>query len=129
CQTPSCPITSVREEVLDAAIGRTLYGFALTGDQIDAVTREVMQWFSADGASQAENAVRLQLDHVAGRMNALTDALLDRLIDNETFASRKRQYVLEEARLREQLAELQIKGDHPQLLRKFLERQKSLVSM
>jgi site-specific DNA recombinase len=129
CQTPSCPTTSMREETLEGAISGVLNGMAMTDEQLEAITDAARQWFATDAAADTGKALRLRLDQIAARLDALTDALVDRLIDDDTYAARKERLLIERVEAEQQITAAQGSGDHPQLLRKFLERVNTLTDM
>jgi hypothetical protein len=99
----------VREEALDAAVLGALANVDLSDDElrlahvmIEEQTRELAQTQSV-----AREAVRLQLDHARVRLTKLTDLLIDGTIDKSTFGERRDALFLEQARIKERLAEIE----------------------
>ena len=65
----------------------------------------------ASGRRETDRAnLKLQLDQIADRLSALADALIDGLIDKETYLRKKEKLLMDEAALRQRIAELP--GEH-----------------
>ena len=69
----------------------------------------------------------LQLAKIEKRLENLTDALLDELIDQATFKRRQEALLLDQTKLREELEEQPEKAPSADMVRQFLERLKNLA--
>ena len=85
CQTQGCPTTTVREDALEAAISNTLARITLTDDDIDWLEERINIWLEACSDASRVLTVTEQINRVKQKIDRLTDALIDRLIDKETF--------------------------------------------
>lgn len=99
--------------------------FVLPPNAITAITTAVEQWMTKYGDAAERQVLTLQTKKLEGRLESLTDALIDRLIDKETFNRRKEALLLERAELQAKLDKRQ--GCNPGQIRSFLERVKSLA--
>jgi hypothetical protein len=104
-----CPPTCVREEALDAAVLDAIAAVDLSDDEarlvrriLEEQSRELVRTQSVD-----REALRLQLDHFRLRLTKLTDLLIDGTIDKSTFGERRDSLFLEQARIKERLAEIE----------------------
>lgn len=127
CQNTACPTKCVREEHLDAAVLRVLSFKKLTEAQIAWALEEVNAWAqTGEETGKAEEFVaRIAL--VTGRLDALTDALVDRLVDNETFVARRESLVLERTQYEDELRRIRQRPDYLAKVQTFLERIKNLA--
>ncbi|CAN7520792.1 recombinase family protein [Rhizobium sp. LjRoot254] len=127
CQQADCPTNCVREEVLEDAVAIMLSQTTLTAETLDAITAAVEKWISKHPHIADIRAITLQLSQLEGRLDQLTDALIDRLIDKETFNRRKEVLLLEQAELEKRCADACRDKASPQMVRRFLERIKNLA--
>jgi site-specific DNA recombinase len=120
CHTRDCPTTAVREEILDRTFSRTLQPLHFDDEEriyLRQKLREVserllIQW-------EAETAAnRLRLGQLQERLDRLTDAYIDRLIDKETFENRKETILMDRKALEEKIG--QPRGAAVDRLVKFL---------
>ncbi len=106
---PVCPQTSIREEALDAAVLAALAEIDLSDGELQQA--RVMIEESKKGIEQtqvaAREALRLQQEQLRMRLTKLTDLLIDGTIDKTAFGERRDALVLEQARIRERLAEIE----------------------
>ena len=70
----------------------------------------------------------MQLAHVGQRIDRLTDALIDKMIDNDAFNTRKQALMLERRKVEDAIEKMKKRNNSPGHIRKFLELIKSLVS-
>jgi DNA invertase Pin-like site-specific DNA recombinase len=119
-----CPTTSIREEELDRAIiGRlrevdlSARELALVRAKLDACRKD-----SENNRAERMGGLRLQLDQIQERLEKLADALIDGTIEKGLYARKQSELLLEQARMRERLAEAE-KGslDSIQALEKTVE--------
>jgi site-specific DNA recombinase len=125
CQTRDCPTTCIREEVVESAV---LAQFARL--QFDKKERD---WFQpkiaqmrTNGAEEQEKLVgslSLQLSQLDERLNRLTDAYIDRLIEKGLFEQRKSALLMERADVEQGLAKWRAGKCSPaETVQFFLER-------
>ncbi|MEX0957314.1 MAG: recombinase family protein [Rhizobiaceae bacterium] len=127
CQQPDCPTNSIREEALEGAVVAILNMVEQSDDTIAAITAAVERWASKHSYAADRQNLNLQLRNVESRLDQLTDALLEQLIDKETFNRKKEALLVQKAGLERKLAEMGQKQVDPTLVRSFLERIKSLA--
>lgn len=127
CHTPECLTKTVREEALESAIYRALSRMKLTDDDIDRLSAEVEAWLEKRSDTSKVFTLASRINQVRDKIESLTDALIDRLIDKETFNQRKEKLVIEQASLEEEKAKAERDAPEPSHIRRFLERVKSLA--
>ena len=91
CHTRSCPITCLRQEVIEDAVLNTLSLLRLS-DLERAFVRQETQKLKANWAEQGQQqlqALTLRRDQLSGKLNRLTDAFLDQVIEKDIFEERK----------------------------------------
>jgi DNA invertase Pin-like site-specific DNA recombinase len=106
CHTKSCPLTGVREEVLEAAVAGAYATLQLSGAQRVALETEITAVLGESEAStkRIQETWRLQLAALQTRHDRLVDAFLEGSIDKETFEPRKKRLLMEERELEEKLS-------------------------
>lgn len=103
-----CPLTSVREEVIDTALLACLAKVDLTDEEV-MLARSIIaeRARSADGKRVARGeAARLLLGQIETRLRRLTDLLLDGTIDKTTYAERREALLIEQQGAKANLADL-----------------------
>jgi hypothetical protein len=103
-----CPPTSITEEALDAAVVAAFAGIDLSDDEA-RLARVMIEEGKTDLAKTqlaTRDALRLQQDNARVRLTKLTDLLVDGTIDKAAFAERREALLLEEAGIKEKLAEI-----------------------
>lgn len=106
CQTRDCSTTAIREEAAENAFLERFLDLCLSADEQRYCHHEAQQ-LRADRQKQTDNAtssLKLQLAELDDRLNRLTDAYIDRLIDRDIFEQRKTAILLERLQLTESLA-------------------------
>ncbi len=109
-----CPPTCVREEELDEAVIGALAEVDLSDDELQ-LARTMMEEGKKDLAHQqatAREAIQLQCDQIRARLAKLTDLLVDGTIDGTVYGERRDALLLEQARLRERLTEIERDPSH-----------------
>ena len=104
-----CPPTCIREEDLDEAVIGAFASIDLTDEEVQRARRfvaEEKQEFAAM-QSAARERMRLQLDQVRTRLAKLADLLIDATIDKLIFEEKRDALLLEQARIKERLAEIE----------------------
>src|SRR5262249_15843889 len=91
CHTRTCPITSIREEVIEAAVEENLQKLTFTEAEKryckGAIERLKADWIEERERLLTQTNVRLQ--QVSDRIKRLTDAYIDQAIEKGLFEERK----------------------------------------
>jgi DNA invertase Pin-like site-specific DNA recombinase len=128
CQERECETKCVREEALEAAIMATLRRVQLSDEKVAWLADRFATWWKDRQPKQDDdNTTAMQLGQIDARLTRLTDAMLDNVIDEETFVARKERLLLEKMRIEEAAKEAAISVDEPARVLRFLELIKSLV--
>lgn len=130
CQSRECPIaTCVREETVDEAVKAKLTFVVLTDPLLDVFSGKVadLRRASKDTQATALHTIQVQLVRIQTRLDRLTDAYIDRLVEKEAFTERRETLLKEQQVMKEQLAELRENSDVlPNRFEQFLEQAKSV---
>ena len=105
CHSPQCRGTSFREEDIEREISHRISHLRLSPEDLRDLG-DLAEVQFADGAKQraeSEAAIRLAIGKCDERLSRLTDALVDGNLDQESFASRNQQLLMERRSLRERL--------------------------
>ena len=127
CHTSGCPTTSIREDIFEAALASELQKLKLSRVDEKRCTGRMRKWLGARTVADDKRALELQLSNVKGRLDQLTDALLDQLIDKLTFSERKQRLLEERDALEKALSEIGNTSTSETLIAKYLELTKNLV--
>jgi len=128
CPVKSCETKTVREDQIILAIETCLERAQLTDQDAKDARTEIECWIAKKGGHEAEKALSLRMANVEDRIERLTDAMIDRLIDKDAYSQRKRKLALEEEALhqeRQDMGKMATKAEH---LRTVIELTKNLVS-
>ncbi len=117
----------MREECLEDAVSSVLARVQISDEHITVVTKAVESWGKQSRQEDANKTYAMQLQQNENRLERLTDAVIDELIDKETFSVRKERLLMEKARLQEAEAKDRKKRTSPAMVRRFLERIKNLA--
>ncbi|MEW6159573.1 MAG: zinc ribbon domain-containing protein, partial [Verrucomicrobiota bacterium] len=124
CHSKPCRGTSIREEVVVAEVAKLAHRLRFTGEEM-AYFRVRIATLRESWTSQAEEARRsmgLRLDQIKSRLNLLTDAYLDGVLDKAMFEQRKAGLLLDKKTAEETLAKLTHPDrPTPDKVEKFLE--------
>ena len=107
CHTKGCPTKAVREEGIDPAFAHALEPLSF-GEEEHVILLEKLGEVKKSVVDQWEaetSANRMHLGQVQERLDRLTDAYIDRLIDKEAFEGRKATLLMEQKSLQEKIAE------------------------
>jgi len=110
CQTRECDTKTVREEAVDAAVARVITLLVLDPDELKYIGAwmEEAHLHQEDVLREEElQRSKLRLDAVRSRLNRLTDAFLDGVLDKPLFEERKNAFILEEKEVRETIQVLE----------------------
>lgn len=119
CHTRLCPEKSIREEKVRAFFRSTLRKLEPTPDQ----TNHLQAWLSArhekisTHIAEKRSELLHQLDATCLLLGRLTDALINKTIDNRMFLERKNELIATEVELREELGS--IESTERESLKKF----------
>jgi site-specific DNA recombinase len=125
CQGRGCPTTSIREEEVEEAVLKQLSLLRFSSGEHRWFRRKLadMKIHDADEREKLSEALRLQIVQIEDRLNRLTDAYIDRLIEKELFEQRKGALLAERTELEQRFAECRGGKVSPSgALENFLER-------
>jgi len=124
CQTRTCPMTCIREELIESAIRRLLEMLTLSEAERRYLHQEIskMRRDSISDSAALTRSLKLQLSQLGDRLARLTDALLDGTIDKPLFEERKSALLAERRRMEDKLGELEQNGQsHVEQIEDILE--------
>ncbi len=124
CHSKACLPTSLREEIVATELARLFQCLRFSDDEKAYFTGRIMSLRESWTLQrQTEiSAIKLKLPQIKDRLNRLTDAYLDQVIDKNLFEDRKVSLLMEQKTLEENLNALgDNKGHMPDRLAKFLE--------
>ena len=124
CHTKACPTTSVREDSIEATISKYMEGFQFGPHEkahfmifLEANRRA---WITR--RNEEVTSLNLRLIQIKDRLNRLTDAYLDGILDKKMFEERKTALLLDLKGIEDQLDSIeQTNGTSPDKVGKFLE--------
>jgi len=125
CHTPNCAVKCVREESVHDQLAEQVLPLQLDGVEKHYI-RKKLSAMKRDWAKQYEDNLRsltLSIGAIEERLNRLTDAYLDQVIDKSIFGQKKTALLLEKKGLEEKLSELKSNGTAamPNMIEEFLE--------
>jgi len=130
CQTRSCATKCVREEVIEEAVDAFLRRYQIPASDQKAITAEFQEWLTEQSSPETVSTTPMQLAQVQSRLDKLTDALLDELIDKPAFNERRERLLLEKAHLEEKaVEEAQKTNAEPSEVQHLLEHVNSLAGL
>lgn len=105
CHQRDCAMTGVREEILEAAVRRTLRSLVFTEAEKRDFDLALKDLVNADTgtAERTKTALALRLSQIRDRLTRLTDALLDGLVEKDLFRDRKERLLMDRAETDEAL--------------------------
>ena len=122
CHTSSCPVRGFREDRLEKTVHRFLKNCAWTEDSKTEAEKSLSQWYQRKDTLQRERMeIDLQIDQLNAKLDRLTDAFVDRVIDRETMTKRRQAYLLEVKALEVKKEELGKSGSELRHLLRFFE--------
>lgn len=128
CQTRDCPTRTVREDRIEQAVTDALRGLRLRDEAVDRLVEAVAAWVDEhDGGTGNHLSLHTQMHAIDERMEKLTDAAIEKIIDAETFHTRRGALLIKKQQLENQAKELEQMQAAAEDVRRFLERVKSLV--
>jgi site-specific DNA recombinase len=126
CQTKSCPTKTIREDVVEAHVKAHLMTLRLTDQQYRRLRSMALERLAKTTNAAAIKALDLRRARLRERQERLTDALIDHLIDKETYRARKQALDVEENELRAAIEEASSGDAQRESVLKFLELARNL---
>lgn len=126
CHNSHCPTKTVREERISDAINACLTASQLAPGDVADFHARIEAWVAEATNDERERAWRLRRAKLAERIDQLTDALIERLIDRELFSERRQRLALEEAALDQERAEAGSRAFEAAHMRTLIELAKNL---
>jgi len=113
CHTRTCSRISLTEENLTARYLGCLQSFKLSDVELAFMEREAKREIAlmSEEKETSEAHLQLQLEQTTDRLSILADALIDGLIDKETYNLKKEKLVEQEVRIRSSLSSLPKNGE------------------
>ena len=128
CQKRECPTKCVREEALETAVVAALSRIRLSDENVASLTARFEAWCQKRRPVNQTTNAAMQLGKVKVRLERLTEAMLDRVIDQDTFAEHKEKLLLQKLRIEEAIRKARSERDEPSRVQRFLELIKSLAA-
>ena len=107
CHTPGCPERTIREDRLDAALGKKFERLSLSDASRDRAATAIRQYLAGAGQSDLQKNLRLRISDARSRQDRLTDLLVDGNIDKPAYEVRKQNIEFELGQLREELQRIE----------------------
>lgn len=126
CKTRECSTKTVREETLGCAIEACLARMQLTEADAAAFLTRMDAWVANASSNEQEKAWQLRKAALEERIDRLTDALVDHLIDRDAFSDRRKRLALEEEALEVERFEMGNRAEKAAHMRSLAELSKSL---
>lgn len=130
CHTQGCPLRCFREDHVEDAFSAFLECQQISSECFLALSEALTRHFNRHADTKMElAAVDLKLAQVRGRIDTLTDAFLDQLLDRQTFQDRKTSLLLSARKLEQSRDQIALRSSDPRMLQKFFELVKNLVGL
>ncbi len=124
CQTVSCPTTSVREDAVEKELRSFIWGVKSDQKLKDKFLERVCELEKNDEGLSKNifKSLQLQLSQIDEQQSRLIDALIDLLIDKETFKQKKAKLLIARREVEEKIRAISTeKGDTFRKTKNFLE--------
>lgn len=130
CQRKGCPTQTIREDVLIESFRRLLKAVSLPKDLVAEVTNRCGELVDNSSVEEEIKSLNVTLANAKKREAALTDALLDGLIEKADFQSKKAEINVRVVELERQILRLESSEKQTcKAIQEFLELQKSLAGV
>ncbi len=109
CHTKHCPTKCVREEIIEEVVLDTLCQIQLNDKEIAYLKQEIPN-LKEDWEKERESEIaglKLRLGQIQDRLERLTDAYIDQLIEKDLFEERKASLLGERKDLEEKISHLE----------------------
>ncbi len=103
CHTRDCITKSVREDEIELQLVSELNLCSITEEAVSELQAYFKPSVIQTNERSKRDALQLELGRVDQKMTNLTDALIDKLVDKETFENRKFELLKRSTKLREEL--------------------------
>lgn len=123
CQTSDCPTKTVRQDSLNAVVLETFKPLIFSQEEqayLKIAVQEMKHEWTQQHEDLSATAHRKNVE-ISDRLNRLTDAYLDGVLDKELFDERKKTLLMERQSLKEMTSAQTESMDVPKALDKFLE--------
>lgn len=130
CQTKDCPRACIREDLIDEQMQTMIDQLSLPTSVINQLEEEftILQAERYQQQDELIQSAKLKLADIDERINRLTDAYIDRMIDKETFDNRNKKLMHERIDIKETLDALEaIMTENDSKTTKFLELVKAIA--
>ena len=128
CHTRGCVTRSITEPLIDEAVRDCLSAVKMPEERFTSVQQALEAWAQGGCAGQAKpHSLRLQIAKIDTRLDRLTDALVDGVIDKPTYDRRNQAFLSDRQKLEDQVRNLKNGHKKGRQLAKFLELAKSLA--
>ncbi len=109
CHTKPCKGVCVREELIDDGVKEALQDVTLSDQDLKVFVEDFKHYAESATVSNAQerDALKLKLANFDDRLERLTDAFIDRLIEKDLFEERKAALLKERALTREKLGNIE----------------------
>jgi site-specific DNA recombinase len=128
CHEKDCPTKTVREEEIAAKLITELQHVRFSDADLATARAKIADLVRQYGDDRVDTTASLQLAEQHQKMERLTDAMIDRLIDRADFEERKAKLSLQIAETEERIAENRTFVEKAQEVWSFLELAKSVAS-
>lgn len=108
CHTRSCPRTSLRQEEADRQLAEAFNKLRLSDEDLKLLSSDFESRLANTGADDREvtASLEMQLGQLTARLDRLTDAFIDRLVERDDYESRKRRLLEDQIGIEERLHQL-----------------------
>jgi len=97
---------------------------------VENIVQKVKEWVDTKYDPMSDDtALQNRLAQVSDKIENLTDALIDRLIDKDAYSERRQKLLMEKRQIEEQAQEITNMKLAPDNVRKFLEHVKTLAAL
>ena len=126
CHTRGCTKGSIREEIIDQAVGTSLRSLELTPLQQSLLLKRLRKWGQTIQGAQQDDSIPLQLGKLKNKQDQLLDAYLDGVISKEIYEGRKQDLLISEQELSQKQGKTLSQEQFQQHLEDLFELLKSL---
>ena len=130
CHTRDCPVKGIRQDAINNVLCERLKMLEFSDDERACLPEVLHSWqhnqFESNQSGIA--ATELQIGQIAARLDRLTDALVDGLLEKNAYEQRRTALVIERRELEERLANLK-SGEAANEIDKILEFALSAYSL
>lgn len=126
CHTQGCTHGTIREENITHAVASIIRSLVISDVSSTEIRKRITVWVEKSPSSKLRNSLAMQQTKIQERKTSLVDALIDGLIDKQTFKERNNELLVQASQLAEQSREKIKSADIPDKAHKILELFKSL---